>query len=38
MDLHSCLQNPTIPDKSDTCLYCGFFKKLYVELRNDKKS
>jgi RecB family exonuclease len=36
-DLHSCLQSPTIPDKNDTCLYCGFFKKLYVELKNDKK-
>ena len=34
-DLHSCLQSPTIPDKSDSCAYCGFFKKLYVELRND---
>ena len=34
-DLHSCLQSPTIPEKSDTCLYCGFYKKLYKELKND---
>jgi hypothetical protein len=36
MDLHSCLQSQTIPDKSDNCFYCGFFNKLYVELRNEK--
>lgn len=35
-NLHSCLQSNTIPDKSDNCSYCGFFKKLYVELKNDK--
>jgi hypothetical protein len=34
-DLHSCLQSKTIPNKSDTCLYCSFFKKLYVELKNE---
>jgi hypothetical protein len=35
LDLHSCLQSPTIPNKSDSCAYCDFFKKLYVELKND---
>lgn len=35
-DLHSCLQSPTIPDKSDSCAYCGFYKKLYEELKKDK--
>ena len=34
-EIKSCLHSPTIPNKSDTCEYCGFFKKLYVELKND---
>jgi hypothetical protein len=33
-EMHTCLQGTTIPDKNDSCLYCGFFKKLYVELKN----
>ena len=35
-DIHYCLQSTIIPDKSDTCDYCGFFMKLYAELRTDK--
>jgi CRISPR/Cas system-associated exonuclease Cas4 (RecB family) len=34
-ELHSCLNTPTIPNKSDDCEYCGFFKKLYTELKNE---
>ena len=34
-EMHTCLQGTTIPDKSDSCNYCGFFKKLYMELKND---
>ena len=37
-ELHSCLQSPTIPDKSESCDYCNFFKKLYAELRNDAQT
>jgi hypothetical protein len=32
-DLHTCLQNNKLPHKSEACLYCGFFKKLYEELK-----
>ena len=35
-EMHTCLQSSTITDKSDSCLYCGFFKKLYVELNKDR--
>jgi CRISPR/Cas system-associated exonuclease Cas4 (RecB family) len=37
-ELHSCLQSPTIPDKSESCDYCNFFKKLYTELKNEAQS
>jgi hypothetical protein len=36
-NLYTCLQSPTIPNKSDSCLYCGFYKKLYEELKKDIK-
>ena len=35
VDLHTCLQSPTVPEKSETCPYCGFYKKLYDELKRD---
>ncbi|MBP6126664.1 PD-(D/E)XK nuclease family protein [Flavobacterium sp.] len=35
-DLHSCLSNPRIPNKNDTCQYCNFFGKLYSELVKEK--
>jgi len=37
-EMYTCIQGTTIPDKSDSCLYCGFFKKLYVELNNNRNS
>ena len=36
-ELHSCLSNPRIPNKNDTCQYCNFFGKLYSELVKEKK-
>jgi hypothetical protein len=34
-DLNICLQSTTVPQKSETCQYCGFYKKLYDELKKD---
>lgn len=35
-EIHNCLQSPTVPAKSDSCPYCGFYKRLYEELKRDK--
>lgn len=34
-EIHNCLQSPKVPAKSDSCPYCGFYKRLYEELKRD---